>query len=236
MNFDLTTAATGVPALFSPDPSTARRTLEFFTADIRNPNTRRAYARAGADFAGWCSDRGLTDLQDVEPVHVATYVEQLKLAPPSIKQRLAALRRLFDWLVVGQVIPTNPATSVRGPRYSSRKGKTPVLSAEEVRELVDSIDPSTPIGLRDRALIGLMVYTFARVGAAVQMRGEPGSACTRRAASSMRCRVTTTWKTISMPTSKRRRPPSRAATCSGQPLAVVARCRRGRCDRRTCTE
>jgi site-specific recombinase XerD len=170
MNFDLTTAATCVPALFSPDLSTARRTLEFFTADIRNANTRRAYARAGADFAGWCSERGLTDLNDVEPVHVATYVEQLKLAPPSIKQRLAALRRLFDWLVVGQVIPTNPATSVRGPRYSSRKGKTPVLSAEEVRELVDSIDPSTPIGLRDRALIGLMVYTFARVGAAVQMR------------------------------------------------------------------
>jgi site-specific recombinase XerD len=114
----------------------------------------------------------LTELHDVEPVHVATYVEQLKLAPPSIKQRLAALRRLFDWLVVGQVIPSNPATSVRGPRYSSRKGKTPVLSAEEVRELVDSIDPSTPIGLRDRALIGLMVYTFARVGAAVQMRAD----------------------------------------------------------------
>ena len=84
MNFDLTTAASGVPALFSPDPSTARRTLEFFTADIRNANTRRAYARAGADFAGWCSERGLTDLSDVEPVHVATYVEQLKLAPPSI--------------------------------------------------------------------------------------------------------------------------------------------------------
>jgi hypothetical protein len=165
MNFDLTTAASGVPALFSPDPSTARRTLEFFTADIRNANTRRAYARAGADFAGWCSERGLTDLSDVEPVHVATYVEQLKLAPPSIKQRLAALRRLFDWLVVGQVIPTNPATSVRGPRYSSRKGKTPVLSAEEVRELVDSIDAEHPdwscaIG----RFIGTMVYTFARVG------------------------------------------------------------------------
>ena len=59
MNFDLTTAASGVPALFSPDPSTARRTLEFFTADIRNANTRRAYAQAGADFAGWCADRGV---------------------------------------------------------------------------------------------------------------------------------------------------------------------------------
>ena len=98
----------------------ARRTLKFFTADIRNANTRGAYARAGADFAGWCSERGSTELHDVEPVHVAADVEQLKLAPPSIKQRLAALRRLFDCLVVGQVIPSNPAKSVRGPRYSNR--------------------------------------------------------------------------------------------------------------------
>ena len=125
MNFDLTTAASGVPALFSPDPSTARRTLEFFTADIRNPNTRRAYARAGADFAGWCAERGLTELHDVEPVHVATYVEQLKLAPPSIKQRLAALRRLFDWLVVGQVIPSNPATSARASCSTTPPASSP---------------------------------------------------------------------------------------------------------------
>ena len=90
-------AATLVPALIAnADDAAGWRYVEFFTANIRNPNTRRAYARAGADFAGWCSARGLTDLSDVEPVHVATYVEQLKLAPPSIKQRLAALRRLFD--------------------------------------------------------------------------------------------------------------------------------------------
>ena len=76
------------------------------------------------------------------------------------------------WLVVGQVMPTNPAGSVRGPRHSVKKGKTPVLTAEEARTLLDAIDTSTVVGLRDRALIGLMVYTFARVGAAVQMRAE----------------------------------------------------------------
>ena len=108
----------------------------------------------------------------IEPVHVAAYVEQLqkRLAAPSVKLNLAALRMLFDWLVVGQVMPLNPASSVRGPRHSVKKGKTPVLATEEARALLNAIDVSTLPGLRDRALIGLMVYTFARVGAAVGMR------------------------------------------------------------------
>jgi len=107
-------------------------------------------------------------------VHVAAYVEKLQkdLSRPSVKQQLAAIRMLFDYLVVGQVVPTNPASSVRGPRYTTKKGKTPVLAADEARQLLDSIDSSTVVGLRDRALIGLMVYTFARVGAATSMDVE----------------------------------------------------------------
>ena len=89
-----------------------------------------------------------------------------------MKLRLAALRMLFDWMVVGQVIPTNPAHAVRGPKHSKRRGKTPVLQADEARTLIDSIDVSSLPGLRDRALIGLMVYTFARVGAATSMKVE----------------------------------------------------------------
>ncbi|MDH6186963.1 tyrosine-type recombinase/integrase [Polaromonas sp. CG_23.6] len=163
-----------LPALFRPTPAAARRTLEFFTANIRNPNTRRAYARVVSQFAAWCAGHGLQDLARIEPVHVAAYIEQLqlKLAAPSVKQHLAALRVLFDWLVVGQIVPTNPAGSVRGPRHSVRKGKTPVLAADEARAMLDAIDTSTAIGLRDRALIALMVYTFARVGAAIGMRLE----------------------------------------------------------------
>jgi integrase len=105
---------------------------------------------------------------------VAAFVEtQLKLhAKPTVKLRLAALRMLFDWMVVGQVIPTNPAHAVRGPRHSQRRGKTPVLQADEARTLIDAIDVSSLPGLRDRALIGLMVYTFARVGAAISMKVE----------------------------------------------------------------
>ena len=163
-----------LPSLFSPTPAAGKRTLEFFTANIRNPNTRKAYAKAAGDFAAWCGLNGLPELGAIEPVHVAAYVEQLqgRLAPPSVKLNLAALRMLFNWLVVGQVMPMNPASSVRGPRHSVRKGKTPVLAAEEARALLDAIDVSALSGLRDRALVGLMVYSFARVGAAIGMRVE----------------------------------------------------------------
>ena len=173
----VTSLGVSLPALFTPTPAAARRTLEFFTANIRNPNTRKAYAHAIGQFAAWCDAHGLHDLGAIEPVHIAAYIEQLqaRLSAPSVKLQLAALRVLFDWLVVGQVMPFNPASSVRGPRHTVRKGKTPVLAAEEARALLDAIDVSTLMGLRDRALIGLMVYTFARVGAAIGMRIEDTS-------------------------------------------------------------
>ncbi len=102
----------------------------------------------------------------------SAYIEQLqkKLSRPSVKQQLAAVRMIFDYLVLGQAV--NPAAAVRGPKYSTKREKTPVLSAEEARQLLDSIDTSNVVGLRDRALIGLMVYTFARVGAATSMDVE----------------------------------------------------------------
>jgi site-specific recombinase XerD len=164
-----------LPALFVPDERAAKRFIEFFTANIRNPNTRRAYARAARRFATWCEQEAqLHELGDIEPVHVAAYIESLQkqLSAPSVKQQLAALRMLFDWLVVGQVLATNPASPVRGPKHVVKKGKTPVLAADEARELIDSIDATTAVGLRDRALIALMVFTFARVGAALKMKRE----------------------------------------------------------------
>jgi site-specific recombinase XerD len=114
------------------------------------------------------------DLAQVEPVHVAAFVEtQLQQnSRPTVKQRLAALRMLFNWMVVGQVLPVNPAHAVRGPKHTQRRGKTPVLQADEARALLDAIDTDSLPGLRDRALIGLMVYTFSRVGAAVSMKVE----------------------------------------------------------------
>jgi integrase/recombinase XerD len=147
------------------------RFIEFFTANIRNRNTRIAYATALRDFFNWCDDRGLV-LEEIRPVMVAAYIEAHKGAKPTIKQHLAAIRIFFDYLVTGQVLPTNPASSVRGPKYNVKRGKTPVLKAEQARELLDSIDTNTLIGLRDRAIIGVMVYTFARVSAVIEMKVE----------------------------------------------------------------
>lgn len=164
-----------LPMLITDAGSQAqRRFLEFFTANIRNPNTRRAYTRATGDFLAWCHDHGIVTIAAVQPIHVATWVEQLtvELSAPTVKQRLAAIRHLFDWLVTGQVLPLNPAVSVRGPSHQVRRGKTPVLESSEARALLDAIDVSTIVGLRDRALIGLMVYSFARIGAALGMKVE----------------------------------------------------------------
>jgi integrase len=110
----------------------------------------------------------------VQPLHVATWIElrAQTLSAPTVKQRLAAIRHLFDWLVVGRVVPHNLAASVRGPSHTARQGKTRVLKLTEARQVLDSIDVTTPIGLRDRALIALMVFSFARVGAALAMRVE----------------------------------------------------------------
>ena len=148
-----------------------RRFIEFFTANIRNQNTREAYYRAVVAFCDWCHRRRVR-LEQVEPVSVAAYVEQLgrRYSKPTVKQHLAAIRMLFDWLVIGQVVPVNPASSVRGPTYVVKQGKTPVLSAEDARTLLDSIDTSTLVGLRDRALISVMIYAFARVSAVVGMK------------------------------------------------------------------
>jgi site-specific recombinase XerC len=169
-------APAGLPALVTAAGERAGiRFLEFFAACIRNPHTRRAYARAAADFLAWCeAEAGVASLAAVQPLHVATWIEMQtrEHSAPTVKLRLAALRHLFDWLVTGQVIPTNPAASVRGPRHSALKGKTPVLDAAEARALLDSIDASTQGGLRDRALIALMVFSFARIGAALGMRVE----------------------------------------------------------------
>jgi len=158
-------------ALFLPHAKAAERFFDFFTSNIRNKNTRRAYYKAACRFSEWCEGRGLHELGQVKPLHIAAYIEMLlqELARPTVKQHLAALRMLFDWLVVGHVLETNPAHAVRGPKHVVKKGRTPVLDREEARALLAVIDTGSLTGLRDRALIGVMIYTFARIGAVLQM-------------------------------------------------------------------
>ena len=163
-----------VPALVADAGEKAGwRYVEFFTANIRNPNTRRAYARACAQFFAWCEDRGLA-LTTIRPFDVATYIETLQQthSAPGVKQQLAAVRMLFDWLITGQVVPANPASAVRGPKHVVKTGKTPVLDGEEWRRLIDSIPTDTVRDLRDRALIATLTYSFARITAALKMKVE----------------------------------------------------------------
>jgi integrase/recombinase XerD len=121
----------------------------------------------------WCDDHHL-GLEDIEPIALAAYVEELgaEIAKPSVKQHLAAIRQLFDYLVTGGVLVATPAGSVRGPKFVVTRGKTPVLSSAEMRQLLKSIDTGELIGLRDGALLGLMAYTFARVSAVITLRVE----------------------------------------------------------------
>lgn len=148
--------------------------LDFFAAHIRNPNTRKAYARAASDFVAWAERHSIRSLDDVRAIHVAGWVEDMmeRYSTATVKQHLAGVSMLFDWLVVHQLLVSNPATSVRGPRQRLSKGKTPALDPEEARTLISSMDVSAIIGLRDRALIGTMLYSFARVGAALAMNVE----------------------------------------------------------------
>jgi len=161
-----------VPALIADMGEQATwRYVEFFAASIRNPNTRRAYARACSRFFRWCEDRGLT-LTTIRPFDVGVWVDQLQenQGAAGVKQQLAAVRMLCDWLVIGQAMPMNPAAAVRGPKHVVKTGKTAVLDGAEWRKLLDSIPTGTVRDLRDRALIATLTYSFARITAALRMQ------------------------------------------------------------------
>jgi integrase/recombinase XerD len=163
--------------------------LEFFAATIRNKNTRAAYMQAVAQFCRWCEEHQLR-LVAIRPLHMSAYIEALEMSAPSVKQHLAALRGLFNWLVVKQVVPENPALFVKGPRFSRQIGITPILESGQMRMLLDSIAVTREVrilkkhgggvrvvadvkGLRDRAVIAIMAYTFARVSAVAGLeRGD----------------------------------------------------------------
>ena len=166
------TAAIALPqAIVEAGPVVVERFLEFFAGQIANDRTRAAYACAAGQFLDWCAARRL-GLRAIAPLHVAAYIRTHPGSVPTVKQHLAAIRVLCDWLVVKQVLPVNPAAAVRGPKHVVTKGATPVLTPEETRALLDQIDTGSLVGLRDRALISVMVFSFARVSAVVGMQRQ----------------------------------------------------------------
>ncbi|MBL4790901.1 MAG: tyrosine-type recombinase/integrase [Kordiimonadaceae bacterium] len=159
---------------------TSTRFKEFFFANIANENTREAYGRAIEGFFKWMEQRDKGDILDIETLDIAAWARSLeqKLAVATVQQRLAAVKSLFNWFVRHQILSVSPAATVKVKSERLRHGKTKVLSSADARRLLDTIQiektkdgASVPIhaGLRDRALISLMIYTFARVSAAVQM-------------------------------------------------------------------
>jgi site-specific recombinase XerD len=142
---------------------------EFLFGQLRNPHTRRSYQRIAARFLRWCEERGLA-LHNIAPAHVGQFLDGLPDAVSSKKVYLAAIRHLFDTLVVRHVVVLNPAASVRGERYQVVEGKTPEISIEQARRLLSSIDTRHVVGLRDRAIIAMLIYTAARTGAVARLR------------------------------------------------------------------
>ena len=159
------------PLIVDAGPVAVARFLEFFAARIANRRTRAAYGRAVGQFLAWCAARGL-GLTAVSPLHVAAYIRTHPGSALTVKQHLAAIRMLGDWLVVSQVLPVNPAAAVRGPTHVVTTGATPVLSPAEARRLLEAIDTGTLAGLRDRALVSVMLYSVARVSAVIGMRRQ----------------------------------------------------------------
>lgn len=106
---------------------TAYRFLEFFTAQIRNPNTRRAYVKAVGEFCTWLERHGVPSITAVSSIHIAAYVEELgrSHSAPTVQQRLAAIRMMFYWLATGGMLPFNPTSAVQGPKHVVKRGKTP---------------------------------------------------------------------------------------------------------------
>ena len=197
------------PMIASADDRAAWRFVDFFAVTIRNPNTREAYYRAVSRFMGWCEQRGLHRLDAIRPIHVAAYIEQLPLSRPSVRQHLSAISRCFDWMVSGGTLDANPATSVQRPRHVVRVGRTPVLSDDQARMLLESISIDKIAGLRDQGNHRRQCCTLSdasarslqwtsRTIASATTSGH--SCCTRRAARSTMCRHTTGWWSTSVST------------------------------------
>ena len=152
-------------------PSAVARFLEFFAGRIANARTRAAYGRAVGQFLGWCEARGLRAARRLPAPRGHLHPDPPRVGP-TVKQHLAEIRMLGDWLVVSQVLSVNPAAAVRGPKHVVTKGATPVLSPAEARKLLESSDTGAMAGLRDRALLSVMLYSFARVSAVLGMRRQ----------------------------------------------------------------
>ncbi len=145
---------------------------EFFEGTLRNPHTQRAYRHAVKLFLNWIGKHGGGELAQIAPWHVGQYFAQMAetTSIATRNQHLSALRHFFDGMVTRHAIALNPALSVRGERYSAMEGKTPEIPIDQARKLLASIDTSHIVGLRDRAILAMLIYTGSRRGAVAKLK------------------------------------------------------------------
>lgn len=174
----LSTEAPPLPAVvLRAGPQASKRYFEFFTVTIRNEHTRSNYFRACRVFFDWCEDRKLP-LEAIEPIHVAAYIEsraksedpKWRLSKTSIKQHASALRMMFSYFTEKGVLTYNPAREVKTEKVRRTVGTTPAFEVDDVAKLLASFDCSNVVGLRDRALVGVMAFGFSRISAIVNLR------------------------------------------------------------------
>jgi len=159
-----------VPAVIQSGGGNAQLAYdEFFQATLSNAHTRRAYSRVVHRFLAWCQTNAI-ELRQVTPGLAGTYLQGLEGSSPTKNQALAALRHFFDALVLRHVVPLNAFASVRGQQHRIIEGKTPEISIDQARRLLRSINIGHVVGLRDRAVLGVLAYTGARIGAVAQLR------------------------------------------------------------------
>lgn len=163
-------SATEVPALIAQSGQAARFAYdEFFFGKLRNPHTRRAYQRAVDRFLEWCTSREM-ELHEITPRDIGTYLDRQQHAATTNKLLLSALRHFFDDLVNRHVLILNPAATVRGARCSAVEGRTPEIPPDQARRLLAGMGTDGAVGLRDRAIVAVLIYTAARVGAVARLR------------------------------------------------------------------
>ena len=159
--FPAVLARAGKAACFAAD--------EFFRVRLSNPHTRTAYAHQVRRFLTWCEEEGL-ELRQVTPGLAGRFLDELPYKAGTKNQALAALRHFFDVLVASHAVLLNPFHSVRGVRHPLGEGRTPEASVQQARQLLASIKTEDVYGLRDRAVLGTLICTGARVGAISRLR------------------------------------------------------------------
>lgn len=159
-----------LPALVAAAGAAARFAWEeFIYARVRNPHTRLAYGHAVKLFLQHCEANG-RDLARIAPRDVAEYLDHLPFAAATKNLHLSAIRHFFDTLAIRHVVIFNPAASVRGERVQMVEGRTPEIGIEQARKLLASITEKDIVSLRDRAILGILIYTAVRVGAVAKLR------------------------------------------------------------------